>query len=223
MEASVLEIGRDLLAVKEQLEHGQFREWLSCEFGMTAQNYMQAARAFGDKSEIISLLPQALVYQLAAPSTPAPVRDEIVKRFDSGEHIHASEIKFALREARKAERTRGQGTREKTDAKRAAFIAKLPDEERAKFLKKQNREELRYLQERVEQDQRDAEFKAERAAQGAAADETIAMLRRALGDEFDAFLDLAKAAGHVLTERLRNRGEEPERREIWLPSMLWRS
>jgi Protein of unknown function (DUF3102) len=226
IKASVLEIGHDLLAVKEQLEHGQFCDWLSCELGMTprsAQNYMQTARAFGEKSEIISYLPQALVYQLAAPSTPAPIRDEIVKRFDSGERIHANEIQYALKETRKAERTNAnrQSTKERNDAKRVAFLAKLPDDQRAKLLKKENRAELRRLQERAEQDRRDTEYKAERAAEMAAAAEAVALLRRALSNEqIDTLFDLATKAGRYLTEGLANRGEEVVRREIWLPTML---
>jgi hypothetical protein len=78
MKASVLETGRDLIAVKEQLEHGAFQEWLECEFGLTprtAQNYMQAARVFGAKSEIVSHLPQTLTHnptlQTRAGNPPA--------------------------------------------------------------------------------------------------------------------------------------------------------
>jgi hypothetical protein len=177
----------------------------------------------GEKSEIISYLPQALVYQLAAPSTPATVRDEIVKRFDSGERIYANEIKYALKEARKAERTNvnRQSTKERNDAKRLAFLAKLPDDQRAKLLKTENRAELRRLQERAEQDRRDTEYKAERAAEMAAAAEAVALLRRALSNEqIDTLFDLATKAGRYLTERLANRGEEVVRREIWLPTML---
>src|SRR4051812_12481771 len=57
---AMLEIGRDLLEMKELLGHGQFLAWLHAEFGRidrTAENYMQAARCFGDKPEIISHLP----------------------------------------------------------------------------------------------------------------------------------------------------------------------
>src|SRR3954468_22175338 len=58
-QAAILETGRDLLAIKERLEHGRFLAWIDAEFGMTprtAQNYMQAASEFGAKSEIISYL-----------------------------------------------------------------------------------------------------------------------------------------------------------------------
>jgi hypothetical protein len=46
----VIAIGQDLLAVKEELEHGQFQDWLKAEFDMsypTANNFMNVAKRFG--------------------------------------------------------------------------------------------------------------------------------------------------------------------------------
>ncbi len=44
--ADIIETGRDLIEVKEKLEHGQFERWLDSEFGMTvrtAQRFMRAS------------------------------------------------------------------------------------------------------------------------------------------------------------------------------------
>src|SRR5215831_3587863 len=53
----IIEVGNDLLAVKEKLPHGQFGPWLKAEFGWgerMAQNFISVAEQFGAKSEIIA-------------------------------------------------------------------------------------------------------------------------------------------------------------------------
>src|ERR1700733_2471014 len=60
---NVIDIGRDLIVVKEKLDHGQFGPWLRAEFQWderTAQRYMGLAEHFGDKSDIVSLLPETV-------------------------------------------------------------------------------------------------------------------------------------------------------------------
>ena len=54
----IIEVGNDLLAVKEALPHGQFLPWLRAEFGWSersAQNFMSVAEQF--KSAKIADLP----------------------------------------------------------------------------------------------------------------------------------------------------------------------
>lgn len=63
-------IGRDLIAVKERLPHGQFLPWLEAEFGMskiTAQRFMGVAETYGDKSFTVKHLSPTALYELAAP------------------------------------------------------------------------------------------------------------------------------------------------------------
>jgi DNA modification methylase len=77
----IIAIGLDLLAVKERLQHGQFIPWLQAEFGMSdrhALNFMRVASRFSSKSEIISDLPVTVLYELAAPSTPDAVIEQVV-------------------------------------------------------------------------------------------------------------------------------------------------
>src|SRR2546426_940819 len=55
-----IQIGRNLLAVKQRLPHGQFLPWLAAEFGMsrmTAHRFMQIAEKFGDKCNTALHLP----------------------------------------------------------------------------------------------------------------------------------------------------------------------
>jgi hypothetical protein len=86
----IIEIGNDLLAVKEALEHGQFGPWLKAEFGWserTAQNFMSVAERF--QSAKIAELPiqPSAAYFLAAPSVPDEARQVAVQKAEAGEEI----------------------------------------------------------------------------------------------------------------------------------------
>lgn len=87
----LIEIGQKLVEVKARLEHGLFGAWLQAEFEWserTAQRYMSVAQAF--KSDTVSVLTNAearALYLLAAPSTPESVREEAVRRAETGERI----------------------------------------------------------------------------------------------------------------------------------------
>jgi hypothetical protein len=127
---AIIEIGHDLLVIKQQVKHGQFGAWLDAEFSMaerTAQNYMRAATAFGTKTALISDLPPTAIYTLAAPSTPAPVKDAVVARLEAGERLEAAEVQALVREAKAAERlAREEATltprQRKTRAQREAEV-----------------------------------------------------------------------------------------------------
>jgi hypothetical protein len=103
---SIIEVGNDLIAVKEVLPHGQFGPWLRAEFAWTertAQNFIAVAERFGPKTEIISDLridPTA-AYLLAAPSAPDEARQVAVERAEAGEHITPSVAKEILAKERK--------------------------------------------------------------------------------------------------------------------------
>jgi hypothetical protein len=103
--AAIIETGRDLLEIKELLGHGRFLVWLHAEFAWTdrtAENYMRAATEFGDKIEIISNLPPAEVYLLAAPSTPPNVRADVMERLEAGERVEPVEVRGLVRDAKEA-------------------------------------------------------------------------------------------------------------------------
>jgi hypothetical protein len=89
-------IGQWLSEVKERLPHGAWLPWLETEFGwslQTAHNFMNVYRFC--KSQTVRDLPIDVkaLYKIAAPSTPEPVREEVVRRAKSGEHItHAKAV-----------------------------------------------------------------------------------------------------------------------------------
>lgn len=102
----ILEIGRDLIAVKETLDHGRFITWVEVEVGITrrtAQNYMSAARFAEGKSETVSLLNPAVLYRLSSKTTPPNIINDVITRTKSGT-VSDAEITVMLTQARSQER-----------------------------------------------------------------------------------------------------------------------
>lgn len=189
--ASIIEAGRELLAIKDQLGHGNFGPWLEAEFQMaerTAQRYMSVAAAFSDKSDIVSVLPQTALIELAAPSTPEHVRAEVVKRVEAGEPIKPTEIKTMVREAREADR------KTKEEEKRAARLAKMSPEER-KALEQKEKRQRRTAEQRAEADRQwKLNREAEETATIDAATEALALLKKHLpADELAKLAQLLEA------------------------------
>jgi len=97
--SGIVEIGQVLAEVKEQLPHGRFLRWIEAEFGWkksTAENYMLVYRNIklpnvGNLNVDVSAL-----YLIAAPSTPAPVREEAIRRAEHGEHVSRREVRVLL-------------------------------------------------------------------------------------------------------------------------------
>jgi gas vesicle protein len=109
----IIEVGNDLMAVKEALPHGQFLPWLRAEFGWSersAQNFMSVAEKF--KSAKIADLPiqPSAAYLLAAPSVPNEARAKAVEKAEAGEEITFAAAKEIVAEARKKKRPRRQKT-----------------------------------------------------------------------------------------------------------------
>lgn len=91
----IIEIGRELIAVKERLGHGRFLDWIKVEFEMersTAQNLMNVADKFGDKLPIIGNLKPTVLYALADPSTPDEVIEQATTKAESGEKVTIKDV-----------------------------------------------------------------------------------------------------------------------------------
>jgi hypothetical protein len=102
----IIEVGKDLLAIREALPHGQFGPWLAAEFGWTertARNFMAVAEHFGPKTEIISdlTIQPTAAYLLAAPSAPDEAREAAIERAEAGEQITTAVAKEILAKSRK--------------------------------------------------------------------------------------------------------------------------
>ncbi len=85
---AIVWIGRDLLAVKQMLEHGQFVDWVAKECGLsirTCQNYTRTAEFLEGKSATVALLPPATLYRLSAKNAPPEVVTAVTDRAAQGE------------------------------------------------------------------------------------------------------------------------------------------
>ena len=92
----IVEIGKDLIATKANLPHGDFLPWVKTEFGMdqkTAFNFISVAERFGDKSGIIPNLSPTVLYLLASPSTSDEIIEQVIDLANSGNKITVAEVK----------------------------------------------------------------------------------------------------------------------------------
>ncbi len=97
---NIMEIGERLIAVKDQLGHGHFLDWLEAEFDwtqQTANNMMRVAKMF--KLPNFSDLPigPSALYLLASDSTPEEVRERFIEQAKEGEPVTHAEVKVAVR------------------------------------------------------------------------------------------------------------------------------
>jgi hypothetical protein len=95
----VVTIGQRFIEAKLLLPHGQFIPWIGAEFGITertAENFMNVARRFFGKTEIVSALPPTVLYSLAAPSTPDGAIDEVLNRIQQGEQLKPADIDLVI-------------------------------------------------------------------------------------------------------------------------------
>ncbi|WLT39531.1 DUF3102 domain-containing protein [Synechocystis sp. B12] len=91
----IIEIGKDLIAIKEKLPHGQFLPWIATEFEMSKESagrFMSVASRFPDFRQIDEFKP-SLLYLLAAPSTPDEVVEQVIEKAENGETVTAKEVK----------------------------------------------------------------------------------------------------------------------------------
>jgi hypothetical protein len=101
--ADVIEIGRRLTDAKAQIEHGEWSLWLRKEFGWTdntALNFMRCHELAKSANFADLTLPVSGLYLLAAPSTPAKARDEIIERAAGGEKVTTAQVKATIAKAK---------------------------------------------------------------------------------------------------------------------------
>lgn len=102
--ADMIEIGRDLMKVKAQLEHGAFLAWLHAEFAMSersARYYMAAAQWAEGKTATVADLPVETVRLLSAKSTPPEIADKVLATVESGKRIVPEVVNHMVKQARK--------------------------------------------------------------------------------------------------------------------------
>jgi hypothetical protein len=112
--ASVLDVGRELIAAKTRVEHGCFVEWVqkACQMQIrTAQRAMRAAELVGENDKL-SYLPPGGLLALASRSAPEPVVSEIVEEIAAGDRPTSAQIKHRIAEAKQTEKRAREQKRE---------------------------------------------------------------------------------------------------------------
>jgi hypothetical protein len=97
-----IDVGTELLRIKEKLPPGEFGKWLKAEFALSersAQNYMNAA-ALAAKSATVADLRPGVLYQLAARSTPEAAREAVIGQLTAGASVSDSDIKKIIDDAK---------------------------------------------------------------------------------------------------------------------------
>jgi hypothetical protein len=93
----MIEIGKQLSAVKAVLEHGQYHDWIKAEFGMSignASEHRSIAARFDGKVSIIETLTPTTARLLA----PSKVSDEVIAAFmaaakEAGRRLQVQEVR----------------------------------------------------------------------------------------------------------------------------------
>jgi hypothetical protein len=103
----IIDIGQKLLEVKEQLGHGNFRDWLKAEFEWsvrTAARFMQVTTQFKNANLAHLNIAVSALYLLAEPSTPEKARQEILELAKKGENITYTKAKTIVSESQELDR-----------------------------------------------------------------------------------------------------------------------
>ena len=93
---TIWENGRDLLEVKERLEHGQFQEWVDANFPWsidTAENMISVCKKFENPKISDYGFSKSVMYLLAKNNTPESARQEAVDLAEQGETVTHKEAK----------------------------------------------------------------------------------------------------------------------------------
>ncbi|MCH4539122.1 DUF3102 domain-containing protein [Ochrobactrum sp. A-1] len=102
---SIIAVGLALKRQKERLPHGMFLPWIEAEFEMshmTATRFMNVAEVYGSKANTVLVLPPKALYELAAPSTPQSVREQVEELIVDGQKVTAADVKRLKADAKAA-------------------------------------------------------------------------------------------------------------------------
>jgi hypothetical protein len=145
----IVVIGRDLIAVKDRLAHGQFENWIERELGVgirAAQYYMSMAKFTEDKGEHVALLPPATLRMLAAKSAPPKIVEQVIARAASGDMMADVAVKTMIandKEMRRQAKSASGAAKRKSKEGRAAGNRKAAAQEAARLAMEEHARENR--------------------------------------------------------------------------------
>ena len=101
---NIVEVGQKLSEVKQQLKHGEFRNWLKTEFNLSissATKFMQVSEKFKNVNFTHFNFSASALYTLAAPSTPDSAREYALQLASKGENITYSKARQIVNQHKK--------------------------------------------------------------------------------------------------------------------------
>lgn len=104
----ILNVGQKLTEVKQQLKHGEFRNWLKTEFNWSissATKFMQVSEQFKNINFTHFNFAASALYILAAPSTPENARQHALQLANRGENITYSLAKLIIKHHKESAET----------------------------------------------------------------------------------------------------------------------
>lgn len=208
MLASRVEIGREFIAVKAKLEHGEFGKWIAAEFDMTdrtAQNFMNAATAV-DGNAALAVLPDKALYLLGAKSTPPEIVEHVATEIKAGNLPTTREIEAHVQAARQEaaqERAAAAKLAAKTKGMSAEDAAKTKATIKAK-------EEKRAAAKKAKEDARHAEWLRTQEEAEKKSNEAVAFLAEHLGNRFPEFAALYEKANMIPFFHAMRRAARPD-------------
>lgn len=211
LRTSIIDTGKDLLSVKGKLGHGKYGQWLKFHFSMTertAENYMNAARAFEAAPLVIDVLPTNTVYKLAAKDIPAETRQSVIDEIVGGAIPHHKDVEARVAAAKKDERRKRENEREKQaearawnkhakslkaagktdeeiDAERKRWESKKARKTREIARKQAEAEKLEQQRTRQKEEYEKLQLKRQETAARVAA-----ILKKNMGDDFEKFREI---------------------------------
>jgi hypothetical protein len=93
---NIILIGEELIAAKQQCNHGEWLSWLQNNFGWkkrTAENFMRVAEAFGKFATVANLnggdfaIEARALYFLSAPTIPESLRKKAARKSKNGKAV----------------------------------------------------------------------------------------------------------------------------------------
>ncbi|MCP4352615.1 MAG: DUF3102 domain-containing protein [Desulfobacterales bacterium] len=103
----IIEIGKNLILVKDKLDHGHWLPWLNKEFGWSdksARNFMDVSRRFNSVDLVDLDIGKSALYLLASNSTPDSAVEEALELAESGEKITVQKAKKIIKKNKELEK-----------------------------------------------------------------------------------------------------------------------
>ncbi|MEL6495863.1 MAG: DUF3102 domain-containing protein [Cyanobacteria bacterium J06623_7] len=127
----IWEIGKMLSEVQSKLQRGQFDEWIKTEFDWsrrTAYKFISVFKRFDNSVNLeeINIATSAL-YLLAAESTPEAIREEFVRKAQSGERVTHQQVLRVVKKSKGTDTKEAETSARVTETTQTQPILIVPE------------------------------------------------------------------------------------------------